>query len=273
MKGFNRPYIKDVNSYFTPIYRPSESYSFYMNLDLTTADSSDFGLWLIDINANQLKYLGDMSKVYTGGTVAYDLYINNFVFPTNDTSGAYIADGQYYFQIWNNTTNIEACRSNIIQASSNCLDTTSYVRFRHNDQLYGYRYDLLPNFYNVFRLPINQINTVDVKSTREQYRQSSNGRELRNSKSFRDLVLTLEFYWADDDDFEAVSAMLEHTDIYIAENRIISMEQVKVEKPMFQSKLSKGMFNVIVDEEQYMENLVLVGGTRFSETQYIYNGN
>ena len=51
------------------------------------------------------------------------------------------------------------------------------------------------------------------------------------------------------------------------------MEQVKVEKPMFQSKLSKGMFNVIVDEEQYMENLVLVGGTRFSETQYIYNGN
>jgi hypothetical protein len=166
----------------------------------------------------------------------------------------------------------EILRTNYIFCQSDCVNETTQIEFRHNDRIFGFRYDLLPDFKQKFRLPISQINAIDVSSDREQYRQASGFRELRNAKSFRDIKIKLEFYWADDEDFEAASAMLEHNDIWISGNKVVAMTQISVEKPNEFSKMSKGTFDVIVDYENvpfmsgYAE-FILLGGGFFDEVE------
>lgn len=242
MEKFNRPYVRDQSQFFAPTYLQGENYSFYMNLDVTWTDTYiSSKLYVIKQDGTKVAFIGLLPYILTAGAWGYEQYISDFVFPR-------IPDGYYFFQIWNADIGIEMARSNVIIVNSHCLNTTTPVKFRHNDKLYGYRYDLLPDFYNKFRLPINQINAPEVKSEREQYRQSANGRDLRNSKSFRDIVIKLEFYWADDADFKALSAMLEHDEIYISGNRIMDMSQVKIDKVSEFSELSKGSFDVIVND-------------------------
>ena len=278
MNQLNRPYVKNPSRYFTPIYLPMETYSFYLNQDITINDTSDFELRVVQADsavASPISItIGLMSKVLTLGFTGYDLYMDNFVFPQ-------VPDGEYYFIVYALSPANEACRSNLILVSSDCLFTTTPIKYRHNDQLFGVRYDLLPNFYQLMRVPLAQIKAPEIRSTREQYRQASNGRELRNSKSFRDIVLTVEMYWADDDDFGALSAMLEHTEIWVADNKLISMNQVKTSKPTEDSKLSKGEFEIIVDtyKESNIETLdgygefILWGGNEYNNVTTFTDGN
>lgn len=253
MNNFNQPYLKNKGRFFTPVYLPGEDYSFYVNFDNAVSEVPTgifWEFWLIKPDGTQVFKIAP--SVYflflDSGFVTYDIFVPNFVFPR-------VPDGEYYFQIYNPDTASEILRSNLILCSSSCLLNTTPVKFKHDDRIYGIRYDLLETrtgftqpFYQKFRLPFNQIGAIDVSSDRESYRESSNGRDLRNSKSFRDIKITLEFYFADDEDFEAVSAILEHNEIYISGNRIINMSQIKVEKPSHVSALSKGTFTVIVDE-------------------------
>jgi hypothetical protein len=267
---FNQPYVINWNRKFTPIYLPGEAYSFYINFTDIVDDSSKlfFMLRIIKTDGTFVSDISLMSALVLSG-VSYHLYIDSFTFP-------FIPDGEYQFMIYDTINDNEAIRSQIILVSSNCLNQTTPVSYRHNDVLYGIRYDLLPNFYNKFRLPINQIKTIDVSSDRTSYRQSSGViRELRNSKTFRDIKITLEMFWASDEDFEGISAMLEHSDIYISGNKVIDMTQIKVEKPSEKTKMSKGTFEVIVDTENrdildsYGE-FILWGGNCFNYlTEYI----
>lgn len=286
MQKFNRPYVRNWNRKFTPLYVAGENYSFYINPDkpIDYLESGIFiELWLIKTDNTPVIKVGNMYRLFPdealSSYVSYHLFIPDFVFP-------HVPDGEYYFQVIDPAVPKELCRSNIILANStqDCILNTTLVKYRHNDALYNIRYDLLTDlsvrglpaepYYNKFRLPINQIGAPEVRSERTQYRQASNGRELRNSKSFRDIVIKLEFYWADDRDFEALSAMLEHNEIYISGNRVIDMTQVKIEKPTDASKLSKGTFEVIVDtyglDYRSLEgygDFILFGGTGSS----IYN--
>lgn len=274
MNKFNQPYLKNQGRYFTPVYLPGEEYSFYCNFDSLLSDAEPnprfWELWVIDTLGNQIVKIGPIFRCITTGSITgFVLFHPYFLFPR-------IKQGEYYFQVWDSMTAEEMCRSNIILCNSDCLDTTTPVKFSHNDQLFGVRYDLLQDlspygfegkFYQRFRVPINQINSIEVSSDRDQYRESANGRDLRNSKSFRDIKNTLEFYWADDEDFEAVSAMLEHDEIYISGNKIMDISQIKVEKPTHVSALSKGTFTVIVndygidyDSLEHWADFILWGG-------------
>ncbi len=264
MQGFNRPYVRNWNRKFTPIYTPGENYSFYINFDEMPDDPSAPHLILRIIKTDGTfvcNIPAALSTLYIAGLgIGYHLYSNDFVFP-------YIADREYYFQIWNNSYGYEMCRSNIILVNSDCYYTTTPVKFRHNDQLFGVRYDLLPDFYQKFRIPFNQIHAPEFKADRDQYRESSNGRELQNSKSFRDIILTIEMFFSDDRDLEAVSAILEHNEIFISGNRLISMNQIKIDKPSEQSKLSKATFEVIVNDYgidyssyEHSGDLIIAGG-------------
>lgn len=256
---FNRPYVRNNYRYFTPLFLPGEDYSFYMNMDVIPSDDfwEHYSVFLLNSVGVQVAQLsndigtGGMSfdKVNVAGNIGYNLYCSNFIFPM-------VVDGEYYLQIYNDATEYEMWRSQTLLCSSHCVENTTKVRFRHNDSLYGIRYDLLPNFYNKFRLPINQIGSIEVRSDRTQYRESANGRDLRNSKSFRDLVLTLEFYWADDDDLIALSAMLEHDEIYISGNRVMNISQLKIQRASEASKLSKATFEVIVNDYNLDDSLL-----------------
>ena len=261
--NFNRPYVRNPNRFFTPIYMPYERYSLYINFADTPPSSLDsFNLVIVTANSPWslvATIAGGLSKLYVAGTTGYHLYNPNFVFPK-------IPDGQYYFSAVNATTGNEAYRSNLIIVDIQSLMTTSYVEVRHNDQLFGVRYDLLPNFWQKFRLPINQIKSPDISSIREQYRQSSGQRELRNSKSFRDIKQTLEMYWANDEDFQAMSAILEHSEVRINGTSLICLDQVKVEQPSDFSNQYKGTFTVIAKEDNnfgkyYVADFIASGGT------------
>lgn len=267
--NFNRPYTRNKEKVFSPLYLPGERYSFYINFSgVPPSEPSFFQLWIINPHTNtQIVSIPNLQYIYVAGFVGYHLWIPNFVFPK-------IPDGQYYFQIFDVFGGgsghgvREAARSNIIEVSSKCLYNTSYIEFRHNDELYGVRYDLLPvNFYQRFRLPINQIKAPEISSTRDQYRQSSGQRELRNSKSFRDIKQTLEMYWSNAEDFEALSAMLEHSDVRINGSKLICLDQVKVEQPSDFGVQYKGTFTVIVKEDLDRYDLIVRGGTN----NYFYN--
>ena len=279
MFGFNRPYVRNNRDIFCPVYYPGENYSLYINSIISDEDYSHFVIQLIDTDDNVIANLSDLvdsrpKVLFVRGAYGYNLYKDNFVFPV-------CKEGFYYIRIWNDDKNYEVIRTQPIVSTSSGLYQSTEVKFRHNDQLYGVRYDLLPNFYQKYRLPISQIKPPKISSTREQYRESSNGRLLRNSKSFRDIILTLEFYWSDDEDFAGVSAMLEHDEIYISGNKIIDMTQVVIEKPDEKSKLSKGNFEVIVDDynfdsrkiENYGDFLLRGGNTFTKDNSTFIDGN
>lgn len=264
MFGFNRPYVRNPSAIFTPVYIPGENSSFYFNCEqpIDDVDYADFEFWVLNPDGSQNILIGTVSILLIAGTVGYAIYVNDFVFP-------HIPDGQYYLQIYNSNTDNEVFRSNLIlvDTSENTIYRTTPVKFRHNDQLFGVRYDLLPDFYQKFRLPFNQIKAPEIRSERMQYRQSSNGRELRNSKSFRDIVLTLEFYYGEDSDIGAVSAMLEHTEIWISGNRVTDQTQIKPEKNSEFNGLEKGTFEVIVNDYganprslEYFGDVIFWGG-------------
>ena len=239
--GFNRPYVRNIGKVFTPMYLAGERYSFYINFaDIPMSESFNHSLYLIDAQTNeQVEFIIGLQSLYVvTPNIAYHLY-STFVFP-------YVEDGQYYLQVWDNTTKSERCRSNLIIVDSNVLYNTSYCQFQHNDILFGVRYDLLPaNFFQRFRLTINVIKAPDIVSTREEYRQSSGQRDLRITKSFRDISLTYEMYFAGQEDYEALSAMLEHSNIIINGRQLTNVKQVKVEEVSPFNGLYKGTFTAI----------------------------
>jgi hypothetical protein len=274
-QNFNRVYVTNKDRRFSPFYLQGENYSFYCNFDepINDPNFASFELWVIDVNGNQIAKIDSALQFIPTSIYTYIIYTTSFVFPQ-------IKDSYYYFQIWDSSTSSEKCRSNSILVDSQCLEYTTPVKFRNNDQIYGFRYDLIPDFYQMFRLPISQIDAIDVKSERVQYRQSSNGRNLRNSKSFRDILIILEMYWANEDDFFALSAMLEHNEIYISGNLVMDMEQVKVELPHFKSEQSKGTFKVIVQDYDLDRNLIenygdfiLWGGNTWNNLSTFVKGN
>jgi hypothetical protein len=246
--NINRPYVRDSWSYYAPMYVPGENYSFYINFDSPVSDTrySNFQLWVINANTGtQLFRIGGLRTLFVAGTYGYHLYIPNFVFPLG------VPDGQCYFQIY--CTGVgEMCRSNIIEVNSRCHDFTSIIEFAHNDQIYNYRFDLLqnPKFKFRMRLPINIINAPEISSVRDSYRQASGQRELRISKSFRDIKQTLEMYFASNEDFEAISAILEMSDVSINGMSLILLEQAKIEEIDIHSNLYKGTFVVIVKDKE-----------------------
>lgn len=251
MYWINKPYVRPgASNLATPVYVPNETYSFYINSDVIISDESFlngvFGsnhLFLINGAGAQIADLGGLtivSLVPFPYTLPLDIY-TSFVLPV-------IPEGLYFFQIYNEALEREVLRSNPVLVSFNPFDTTSKIKFRHNDQLYGFRYDLLPDFYQELRLPVNQVKPVSFESTRNEYRESSNGRNLRRSKSFRDMKIELEFYFGTDEDQQALSAILEHDEVYIDGFRIINTKQIETAEKHFASTLSKSTFEILLDE-------------------------
>ena len=51
MNGFNRPYVRNGGAYFTPLYLPGETYSYYINMPpIDDVDFADFKMYLIRAN-------------------------------------------------------------------------------------------------------------------------------------------------------------------------------------------------------------------------------
>ncbi len=260
--NFNRPYVRNSGRTSTPVYLPGENYSLYINpADGPISEVCNYNLYIVNPHTLEPVYeVGTLDILFVAGSVGYHIYIQNFVFPPID-------DGQYFFRlrkIPESGVSLDGPLSDIFIVSRNCLDTTSYVSYRHNDALYNIRYDLLPQFRSNFRLPINLIDAPDISSKRDEYRQSSGQRELRLSKSFRDIKQKFEMYWASLETFEALSAMLEHSDVMINGLGLILIDQVKVESVSPFSTLLKGTFNAIVKEDAevfYAADYLAFGGT------------
>ncbi len=241
MYRLNRPYVRDNKRNFTPVYLPGETYSFYFNPDngLTDTNYASFHLYLLNSVGTQVVDLGLISTVFLN-PVTYHIY-KTFVFPA-------VKDGQYFFQVYDAATSNEKYRSNVILVHFDCVDRTCILKFRHNDNIYNTYYNLLPAyFYQIFRLPLSQTD-LQFMSDRTQYREASNGRNLRNTKSFRDQKITIEAYWFDDESHQALSAALEQSDVHIDGYKIINIKQITVERQTPFSNLTKSNFEILLDE-------------------------
>lgn len=255
----NRPYVRDKWKTFTPIYLPGENYSLYINFyDVPPSSSDTFQLLIIDANTQKkIGSPGGLIKLFVAGATGFHLYIQNFVFPA-------IPDGQYYFSALDSVTGNEAARSNLITVDSLCHDTTSFLEYRHNGALFNIRYDLLPNFWMKYRIPLNQINAPDVSSTRDTNRESSGQRELAVSKSFTDIKQTIELSWCNQLDIEAMAAALDHKEVKLDGLRLVLSEQLKAELPSFASSQMKATFPIIIKDDEpallYSWEGILSGG-------------
>lgn len=241
MYNFNRPYVRDENRKFTPVYLPGETYSFYFNPDdlIDDAVPGEMNLFILDANGSQVFDLGVTNRVFIN-PVCYHVW-KTFVFPP-------LPDGQYFFQLYDNFTANEKARSEVVLVVFNCVDRTCVLKFRHNDNLYNVFYNLLPDdFYQIFRLPLSQVE-LQYQSERTQYRQSSNGRNIRTSKSFRDQKLTIEAYWFDDESHQALSAALEHNEVFIDGYKVMNVKQITVDRQTPFSNLTKSNFEILLDE-------------------------
>lgn len=244
MRNLNRPYVRDLGRNFTPVYLQGETYTIYFNPDnlLCDEDGSSFQLYLINTAGAHITLLPGLTILPIVGvfSIPYHLY-STFVFPP-------IPNGQYYFQIWDPVFNQEKGRSNLILADCNCTEVTCLVKFRHEDNLYNIYYNLLPTtFYQTFRLPLSQVG-LDFLSERQEYRQASAGRNLRISKSFRDTELTIEAYWFDDEAQEALTAMLEHSEIWIDGWRVVNSKTAAIERQVAYSNQTKSNFKILLDQ-------------------------
>lgn len=268
MYTFNKPYVRTSRT-FTPVYMPGETYSFYFNYDGYLTDSTVVPfcqLWLIDGDGNQVAMVADvLDKVYIAGAAAFHIW-KVFVFPN-------VKDGEYYFQIYDTISGLEKARSNIILSNNSPDFMTCTVKFRHNDVLFNTYYQNLPDFYQMFRLPLNQISPIQPTSTRENYRESSNGRDLRTSKSFLDMKIILESYWFDDETHQAIACMLEHREVYINGFRIINLKQIETSEISFLTNLSKNTFEILLDEYSAVYPSIETWGTIIRGGNTFYKPN
>lgn len=255
----NRPYVRDKWKTFSPIYLPGENYSLYINFyDVPPSINHSFKLLILNANdQSRVGTIGEISKLFVAGATGFHLYIQNFVFPA-------IPDGQYYLSLYDTDISNEVSRSNLIIVDSQCYDITSFLEYRHNGALFNIRYDLLPNFWMKYRIPLNQINAPDISSTRDTNRESSGQRELAVSKSFTDIKQTIELSWCNQLDIEAMAAALDHKEVKLDGLRLVLSEQLKAELPSFASSQMKATFPIIIKDDEpallYSWEGILSGG-------------
>ena len=243
---FNKPYIKNEGRVFTPVYVPNETYSFFINTDELLSDPN-YRAFRLDLLDEQ----GNLVYVQVGGNfglqvffpyLGYEIYqiFANFIFPI-------VPDGRYYFGIWDRAEHVYKVTSNTILVAHDCFEVTCLVRYQNlKGSLFNFDYNNNPDFFNVFRLPLNQIDK-QFKSDRETYRNVTGNRELRTATSFLDTNVKFESYWLDDNANEALAAMLEHDTIFIDFVRITNNTPLQLET-ILNSVFCKGSFDAFIGQ-------------------------
>lgn len=204
-----KAYIKNPCQILTPIYVPGEKYTFYINLTKPTTDPNFDNFKLCVYNTAGTRVLTDIGLLQKDVVVGilYNIF-SVFTMPA-------LTDGEYCFGIWDSVNNVIKCTSNkILLVNTDYTLNTSVVVFRHSRNLYNIDYENLVDFYQMFRLPLIKID-YQYNVERTQYRNVTNGRQLRNLISYLDKEVKIESYFFDEDAHDAAALLYQHDQIFI----------------------------------------------------------
>lgn len=238
------PYIRDSKRCaFTPIFVPGEQYQFYINFNDPVSDpaSGDFRLQLYNYKNELID--ADAGTIKTD-VVKLDFYnlIISLDFPA-------AASGQYYFLIRDIVADVIKATSNYIYVENDpeiYSIITSYVAWRHKYNMDGIRYESNPNYYNLMRLPIVQVD-FQFENEVKQYRNVTD-RKLRNTKSYKDEVVKLETYYLDIEGHKAASHLFDHDTIFINGINVTAKSSYVRDNGTGNQKLTKGFVDAIIDD-------------------------
>lgn len=206
------PFIHFKCKQYLPFIKPGDQFAFYINFTepINDLDFDDWKLGLIKINITNpidntfdfLFFNSDLAllekDIVTGGF--FNIVVNAFEFPIT-------ANGEYQLLIYNSVTGKTKFLSNKIQVQNGDVDNfTLSLKYRNSFNTYNFQYENLPNFFNLIRIHLHQIE-YQYENGGKQYKEVSTGTR-RNLITNPDKPITLQAFWFDEEAHDAMNSVV-----------------------------------------------------------------
>jgi hypothetical protein len=220
--GLKKPIRKKAEYY--PLLVPNEQYSFFTNFQdpFTAAGAANVRLAIIEECESSTPIVTfDINNQVIDGQ---RYYFGEYTVPSN------LQDGYYRIVIYNPSTNQIFFFSNLLKIdSSQELDMTAIIKYRNSDDIDGFKYTELPNFYNKVRVHIYQDDARDFEPDVEDENLITTAEKRYISVAQR-LALPVVAHLFDDLASEALESFLAHDEIFVNSKRYNSNLQVDYEQ-------------------------------------------
>lgn len=224
-----------------PVLVSGEAMRFYINTDVT-----------LTFPPNELpatEAVLNLTNALTGQVFTDVSPLQIHVFDTD--SGAYtfyaqvvidttILPGIYYFTIADVNTNAIHYTSNLVQvvdSISNYRDYTTRCTFRHDRYFYGVPYHQLTDFFQQFRLILNEID-MQYESDKEVYNEVTTGKQ-RTYLNYKKKLKKVETYYFEDESHDAAEIMFDSAELLLNGKSFVQKQVYKITRDVNQ-KNNKG---------------------------------
>lgn len=201
------------NEIFTPTLRQGENYSFFTNWadEINLIDIVNVSCALVEecegVNPSQTFEVQNI--IVDGQRYFYaDFTINNG-----------IQNGFYRLMLFNNATNQIYFISNIIEVDSEVdLRKTSLIKYRNSDDIDGFKYADLPDFYNKIRVNMYQ-NGAPIPEPEIESENTITTAEFRYISTAQRKAYPVEVDGYDEQAMRSLESFLAHDEIYVNNKR------------------------------------------------------
>lgn len=214
---------------------PLKKFTFYINLKdgLDSPDFNSYRLALINNNGTVQTNIAVLKKDTFDDGVHYNIYCEDITLVADTPQDI------FKLAIYNQVTQDILLVSNDIEVigEEDAKAVSNELKHRASFNMYGYRYENLPDFFNTIRLRLYKL---DEQSDGDltQYRGASTGR-IRNVSFELDRYIVLEAYYFDDSGHRAMQVFQAHD--YILVNDIAYLVKTLYKAEMnIAKKLNKG---------------------------------
>ena len=223
--GLQRP-LEDYTCYpYMPIMIQGETYSFFTNFNEDLQFSTRI------TNTLKVGFLkdgeGTISESFDCNAISYIGLPKNFYAEFKPQT---IENGIYQLVIYNSDTNVIYCISNQIYVNSNArLNQTALLKYRNSDDIDGFKYTQLPEYYNRVRIDLYRGEAREYEPEVEEENQIATGEKRYISLANRlSLPVTAEFL--DDLACEGLESFVTHDEIYVNGKRYNSNAEIDYEQ-------------------------------------------
>ena len=223
--GLQRP-LEDYTCYpYMPIMIQGETYSFFTNFNEDLQFSTRI------TNTLKVGFLkdgeGTISESFDCNAISYIGLPKNFYAEFKPQT---IENGIYQLVIYNSGTNVIYCISNQIYVNSNArLNQTALLKYRNSDDIDGFKYTQLPEYYNRVRIDLYRGEAREYEPEVEEENQIATGEKRYISLANRlSLPVTAEFL--DDLACEGLESFVTHDEIYVNGKRYNSNAEIDYEQ-------------------------------------------
>lgn len=219
----------------THAYLRGYEHYFYANLNSLINDS-DFDDWVIGLfnrQSNEVQNFGSLVKD--------EIEAPDFRFYKSFIIDSSVNTGLYYFVIYNSVNEEVKFISNCFEVINNdSISEYAFFQYKNSTNQFNFNYEDLP-IYNTYFLKLNVVESQPELDL-TQYPEQTTGK-VRNQKSQAKKVISLESYFFDDGDNDAMLSVSIHDDILLNGSVIEVKEGYKIESNKF-NDLQKGVIEV-----------------------------